>query len=324
MVTLKQVANAAGVHLTTASAVLNSSKGNTRVGEAACKRVWKVAKELGYVRNESARRLRTGESNAVGLIGGDLRNPFFSELAATLERELQRHDLQLVLSHVSSIQSTTFSKTVEIFHQQTIRKILFWDESASRAAPEAPANCVLFPIGFTVRSRPGVWLDLGHAIRLAVSYFVEQKRSRICFYAPTGQMESPSVAIRKRIFVDECRRQGVPPPICANYDGESWSIEAAIRGARQLIKQDTAIEAFVGFNDVAALGLLLATGDLRPKPIVICFDGTSLTRQWPGRPPVFDLKISGLVQQAVAVFLGRQTLDVTSRKEHWLRPELIV
>ena len=323
MVTLKQIAAAAGVHLTTVSAVINASQGNTRVGEATSNRVLKIAKKMGYVRNESARRLRTGQSNIVGFIGGDLRNPFFSELAAALEHELQLHNLQLLLSHVSFTRSNTFSKTVELFQQQTVSKIIYWDESASRITPEAPANCVMFPIGFTVRPQPGVWLDLGHAIRTAVDHFVKRKLRQICFYAPAGMMESPSVDIRKKMFLDECRRQSLPPPICATYDGESWNIEAALGGARELLKQQTTIEAFVGFNDIAALGILLAIGDMQFKPSVICFDGTALTRVWPGQPPVFDLKISRLAQQAVAVFVGRQTLDVTGRKDQWLRPELI-
>jgi LacI family transcriptional regulator len=69
---------------------LNRAGGNTRVGEATRKKILRVAERLGYVRNESAQRLRTGKSNTVGFIGGDLRNPFFSELASALEREQAR------------------------------------------------------------------------------------------------------------------------------------------------------------------------------------------------------------------------------------------
>ena len=324
MVTLKQVAMAAGVHLTIVSAILNASKGNSRFGEMTQKRVLKVAKALGYVRNESARRLRTGTSNAIGFIGGDLRNPFFSELTAALEHELQLHNLQLVLSHVSSSRADVRSKTVGMFQQQMVGKIIYWDESASRTTPKVPDNCFLYPIGFTVRPRPGVWLDLGHAIRLAVGYFIQRNMRRICFYAPAGQVESPSVAIRKKIFLDECHRQKLPLPICCTYEGESWDIEAAVRGARNLLKHEPAIEALVGFNDIAALGFLLASGKMRPKPVVVCFDGTPLARAWPGQPLVFELKISQLAQQTVEVVIGNKSLTVTGRKEHWLRPELIV
>jgi LacI family transcriptional regulator len=324
MVTLKQVAIGAGVHPTTVSVVLNASNGNTRVGEVTRARVMKIAKELGYVRNESARRLRTGTSDAVGFVGGDLRNPFFSELAAALERELKLRNLQLVLSHVAPSQSAVFSKTLEMFQEQMVTKIIYWDESASRTPPAAPANCVLYPIGFTVRPRPGVWLDLGHAIRLAIDYFLKQNIGQICFFAPAGKVESPSVNIRKKMFVEECHRQKLPAPVCAAYDGESWDIEAAVHGARSLLAHEPPIEALVGFNDVAALGFLLATGTARLTPIVVCFDGTPLARAWPTHPPTLDLKISTLARQAVEVAVGSgQSLATIGRKKFWLRPEFI-
>ena len=323
MVTLRQVAAATGVHSTTASVVLNSAEGNTRVGEATRKRIAEAAKRLGYIRNESASRLRTGKSNAVGFIGGDLRNPFFAELTAALERELHLHHLQLVLSHVSSPWSSTFSQMVEIFQRQRVSKIIYWDESASRTGSDSPTNSQLLPIGFTIQPRPGVWLDLDHAVRQGVSYLLEQNRRRVCFFAPAGKRESPSVAKRQKVFLDECRRRKLQSATSASYEGESWDIEAAVKGARELLKRETSFDAFFGFNDVASLGLLLATANARPKPMVICFDGSAYTRCWRSRPPVFDLKIAKLAQMAVAVCVGKQDPNTAGRKEHWLRPELI-
>jgi hypothetical protein len=43
--------------------------------------------------------------------------------------------------------------------------------------------------------------------------------------------------------------------------------------------------------------------------MVICFDGAPLTRNWPGKPPVFDIKIHQLAKLAVAI--GKEKLDLT-------------
>ena len=68
MANLRTVAAAAGVHVATASAVLNPAGGNTRVSVETRMRVLAIAKRLSYIPNETARRLRTGRSNVVAFL----------------------------------------------------------------------------------------------------------------------------------------------------------------------------------------------------------------------------------------------------------------
>ncbi|GIF15006.1 LacI family DNA-binding transcriptional regulator [Actinoplanes teichomyceticus] len=92
--TLSQVAARAGVSVKTASRALN---GEPYVSRATGRRVREAADELGYRLNGLARELRTGGTSAlVGLISGDLANPFYSAVASGVERELRRHGLLLV------------------------------------------------------------------------------------------------------------------------------------------------------------------------------------------------------------------------------------
>ena len=51
------------------------------VGEETRRRVLDAIAALGFVRNESARQLRSGASRAVGLVVIDAANPFFSDVA---------------------------------------------------------------------------------------------------------------------------------------------------------------------------------------------------------------------------------------------------
>ena len=82
-VTLKDVAREANVPFTTASFVLNESGS---VSKDVSDRVRKVVKKLGYQPNQSAQAMRTGKTNTIGLILPGLSNPFFSELAASIEK----------------------------------------------------------------------------------------------------------------------------------------------------------------------------------------------------------------------------------------------
>jgi LacI family transcriptional regulator len=53
--------------------------------------------ELGYVRNEAARQLRSGRSRMIGLVVLDVRNPFFTDLAAGVEAAAAAAGLSVIL-----------------------------------------------------------------------------------------------------------------------------------------------------------------------------------------------------------------------------------
>ncbi|MEU4539553.1 LacI family DNA-binding transcriptional regulator [Streptosporangium sp. NPDC023825] len=84
-----------GVSAKTASRALS---GEGYVAAKTRQRVHEAADQLGYRPNGVARDLRRGAkaSTLVGLISGDLANPFYSRLASGLERELRMNGLQLI------------------------------------------------------------------------------------------------------------------------------------------------------------------------------------------------------------------------------------
>ena len=82
MPTIKDVAEKAGVTVTTVSRVLNN---RGYISEATRKKVYKVMEELNYQPNELARSLYRGKSNLIGLIIPTVSHPFFGELSAYIE-----------------------------------------------------------------------------------------------------------------------------------------------------------------------------------------------------------------------------------------------
>ena len=75
--TLKDIATAVGVSITTVSYVLNDTG---TVTPEVRKRVRAAAAKLGYRTNQTAKATRTGRTNTIGLILPDLTNPFFAQL----------------------------------------------------------------------------------------------------------------------------------------------------------------------------------------------------------------------------------------------------
>ena len=89
-VTLQDVADRAGVSLSTASRVVNdgdgtgtgAAEGSRQVGAALAGRVRQAVTDLGYTADLQARAVATGRNALVGVIVHDISDPYFSSIAA--------------------------------------------------------------------------------------------------------------------------------------------------------------------------------------------------------------------------------------------------
>ena len=74
---MKDVADRAGVSVSTVSHVLNKTR---PVAPETSQRIMAVIRELNYYQDAHARHLARGRSNFFGLIVSDIGNPFFPEI----------------------------------------------------------------------------------------------------------------------------------------------------------------------------------------------------------------------------------------------------
>src|SRR3954465_15520166 len=82
--TLRDVAEAAGVHAGTASRALNPET-RSLVNVETARRVLRAAESLGYQPNPIARSLKTSKSGTVGVVLPDLTNPLFPPIVRGIE-----------------------------------------------------------------------------------------------------------------------------------------------------------------------------------------------------------------------------------------------
>src|SRR4029077_21155112 len=83
MITLKDIAKVTGVSAQTVSCVVNNTGS---VSDEVRERIRRIADEMGYFPNKSAKAMRTGRSQTLGLVISDMSNPFYPELAQSVER----------------------------------------------------------------------------------------------------------------------------------------------------------------------------------------------------------------------------------------------
>lgn len=94
--TLRDVAADAGVSRATASLVLRQSP---LVARATRERVLASMRRMGYVYNRAAATLRAQRSRTIGLAVTDITNPFFAELAVSIEGRLEDVGYAVLLTH---------------------------------------------------------------------------------------------------------------------------------------------------------------------------------------------------------------------------------
>ena len=94
MATIKDVAELAGVSITTVSHVINKTR---YVSDDLTERVSEAMRELNYQPNILAGSLRSGRSKTIGLIVPDISNMFFAEVARRIEDRGLDHGYSVIL-----------------------------------------------------------------------------------------------------------------------------------------------------------------------------------------------------------------------------------
>lgn len=94
MVTLKDVANRAGVSLSTAGAAL---RGESIVKTTTKELILQAARELGYSTNLPARYLKKGRTGAIAVMIPHILQPYYARLAYAIDAEASRHGLRTII-----------------------------------------------------------------------------------------------------------------------------------------------------------------------------------------------------------------------------------
>ena len=96
-VTLIDIANKAGVSVSTVSRVLSGKSKVYRISEKTQKLVIECAEKFNYRPNAMARGLRTKKSNSIGLVVPDISNPFFAYVTRIIQSHAHNNGYSMVV-----------------------------------------------------------------------------------------------------------------------------------------------------------------------------------------------------------------------------------
>ena len=94
MITLEDVAAAAGVSVSTASRAL---AGNSRISRETIVKVQAAAERLHYRPNSLARGLKTNSSRLIGLVVHNIFNATYQRVAQVIQKRLAASNYQVIL-----------------------------------------------------------------------------------------------------------------------------------------------------------------------------------------------------------------------------------
>lgn len=261
--TLAAVADAAGVSLKTASRVLNDEPS---VSEATRLKVRTAANALGFRRNAVAAELaRGGVSRLVGFVTGDIANPFYSDLAGAIERELRKHGLQLITT--SSDEDTGQER--ELIDALIERRVaaLFIAPTAGDHSYLQPELAAGIPIVFLDRPPGGieadtVVLDNRAGAAAAVRHLVDRGHRRIALAGDLHRLWT--VRERREGFVGALRDAGIDDPERYVVDG-LHDAESARAAVEDLLALDEPPTAILAANNKITQGALRALRSVRNR-----------------------------------------------------------
>lgn len=254
--TLKDVAAAAGVSVTTVSLVLNNRP--ARVSEEKRRVIADAAKKLNYVPNQSARSLVTKQSQLVALIVPDIENLFFAAFAKCVEDECAAQGYSLIVANSDDSRESE-QALLRRLTSRGVDGVLLIPARESCAAGAGAAlredvERVTCPVVLIDRLTQCGWCDavgfdnyLGG--RLAAQYLLEGGHKRIGIV--TGDVAESSAADRRRGFADALEQAGerLDPSLCVTGD---YRFASGYRAADRII--DGGATAVFCCNDVMALG----------------------------------------------------------------------
>jgi LacI family transcriptional regulator, galactose operon repressor len=272
--TLTQVAALAGVSLKTASRALNREP---NVAPSTGQRVQNAADLLGYRLNGIARELRRGATSAlVGLVSGDLANPFYSAVASGIERELRQHGLLLVTANNDEDAALEHS-LVDAFLERRVRALLIIPSGDDHEYLTIEGNRGI-PFVFLDRPPDGltadaVLIDNVGGARSAGEHLLAGGHRRIALVADLARMAPQRARIDG--FVASMRAAG-------NTAWEPYfrtdvhDLRQAERTVRQLLALDPAPTAIFTTNNRLTTGALRALRDVADPPALVGFDDFDL------------------------------------------------
>jgi len=257
--TLHNVAEMAGVAVSTASSILNG-RSDSWSSQATRERVFAAVRALHYKPNRMARALRLNRFQAATLVVPDLTNPFYALLARSFQRSMESHGYELLVEETENDpQKETRTLEEAADHNNDGVIVVLLDPAAHTAhlaelAQKAPV--LLFGAPLPESPIDTLQSDARVSIGRAIEHLTGLGHRRVGFVdALSGVVDTVG---RLAIFREEAARAGVEFDGSAHIGCTHDIAEARIAAGRWASQTPASARAtaLLCTNDVTAIGTI--------------------------------------------------------------------
>ena len=325
MTTIRQVADKAGVSVTTVSHVIN----NTRfVSDVLRERVQRAMTELNYRPNALARSLRLGQTHTLGLILPDSANPFFAEIGHAIEAAAFERGYSVILCNTENDPAKELLYA-NVLENRQVDGMIFVAAGGNHEALSSIVRNGL-PLVLVDRDLGGLGVDAVTTNNyqgglLATRHLIELGHTIIgCITGPSDLTPS---AERVTGYSDALKEADLKAKGTLFVRGD-FHVPSGLTAATHLLQQDPRPTALFVCNDLMAIGALHAAAQLGlrvPDDVAIVgFDDIELASYTiPPLTTVCQPK-QEIGHTAIQLILDRMASPARSPRHEILRPQLMI
>lgn len=321
MATIKDIARAAGVSVSTVSHALS---GNRPISEATRTRVLEAVAELGYRPNRLAQGLVSKTTRSLGLLVPDLANPFFSAMAEALEAQAQERGYSVILCN-TNLDPQREADYLDVLLSRQVDGLLYFPGTSVpnpglQDALERRTPIVV--VDERLANVPGVFVDNVDGGRQVGELLAKLGHYRILFLG--GAESLPTVQDRLQGLRAGCASAGVHVQLHTRFGAYRASfgydsVHACVREGLLGRGATTAPTAIVAANDLIALGALRALRELGIQVPSDCsligFDGLEFTMLTTPSLTTVQQPTSLIARSAIGLLIDRINASL-SLQEH--------
>ena len=217
--TIKDIANQAGVSVTTASFVMNGQDEKYGIKAETAERVRDVVRKNKFRPNYGARILKTGKSNTIAFIAPSITDGFYNEVVVAIETAALKAGYQLILCNSLDQIETEQTYLKNLIERKVDGIVLIPVDPAADhlyLLKEEQIKTVLFcPPELADKHFYCVDFDLAAAPRLAVNHLVKQGCKKIIMLdwrpsKPRSSSWARNRTLLRKTFQESLRKHGLP------------------------------------------------------------------------------------------------------------------
>lgn len=322
MANIKDVAEKAGVSITTVSHVINKTR---YVSDDLCTRVFNAMEALNYRPNTLARSLRSGRSRTIGLVIPDISNLFFAEISRKIEDKGFEYGYSVILCNTDDNQDKEKSY-IDVLLEKQVDGIIFISVGAANESIYKPID-VDIPIVVADRDIPNsqsdvVLIDNQKGGYDATKYLISLNHHRIaCITGPS--LWTPS-ANRVKGFKQALAEAGIPCDESLIQTG-NFRYESGESCMDNLLDNPNPPTAVFVCNDMMALGAIRSireNGKKVPEQIsLVGFDNIPLSKTAYPSLTTMAQPIGEMAKIAVDLLIERIQIKQHLKRSHDPVPE---